>query len=143
MFSITLYASVLVSLTVAVHAIGLARLLKVYSRPGALPPLHVWPVTWCLIRVTWWLILVHMVEIAIWGFFYLWQGCLPDAESAFYFAGVTYTTVGYGDLVLPQQWRVLGPIEGLTAILMCGLSTGLFLAIVSRLYAHWVQVLEE
>lgn len=37
------------------------------------------------------------------------------------------------DVVLPQPWRMLGPIEGLTEILMCGLSTGLFFAIIARL----------
>ena len=57
----------------------------------------------------------------------------PDVESAFYFSGVTYATVGYGDVVLAQPWRMLGPIEGLTGILMCGLSTGLFFAIINRL----------
>ena len=40
---------------------------------------------------------------------------------------VTYTTLGYGDLVLPKEWRMIGPVEGLTGILMCGLSTGIFL----------------
>ena len=47
---------------------------------------------------------------------------------------VTYTTVGYGDLVLPQEWRLLGPVEGLTGILMCGLSTGFFFAVVSKFF---------
>lgn len=102
-------------------------------QPG--PPVGFWPVTWLLVRVMWWLILIHLISISIWGLFYFWQDCLPDAESAFYFAGVTYTTVGYGDLVLPKPWRMLGPVEGLTGILMCGLSTGLFFAVVTRIYA--------
>ena len=89
--------------------------------------------TLLLIKVTWWLVLIHAAEIAIWALFFLWAGCLPDAESAFYFSGVTYATVGYGDVVLAQPWRMLGPIEGLTGILMCGLSTGLFFAIINRL----------
>src|ERR1035438_9002448 len=38
-----------------------------------------------------------LAEIAIWGFFYLWRGCLPNSEAAFYFSGSTYTTLGYGD----------------------------------------------
>ena len=54
-------------------------------------------------------------------------------ESALYFSGVTYTTVGYGDLVLPQPWRLLAPLEALVGILMVGLSTGLFIVVVSRL----------
>lgn len=86
-----------------------------------------------LIEVTWWLILIHATEIGVWAMFYLWAGCLPDAESAFYFSGVTYATLGYGDVVLPLPWRMLGPIEGLTGILMCGLSAALFFAIVARL----------
>ena len=84
------------------RAVGLAALLRALMRSHALPPTGFSPVTWLLIRVTWSLILIHLVEIAVWGLFYFWQDCLPDAESAFYFAGVTYTTVGYGDLVLPE-----------------------------------------
>ena len=75
-----------------------------------------------------------MGEIVIWALFYWWQACLPDVESSFYFSGVTYTTVGYGDLVLPKEWRLIGSVEGLTGILMCGWSTGFFFAIVNRLY---------
>jgi len=47
--------------------------------------------------------------------------------------GATYTTIGYGDLVLVKPWRLLAPIEGLMGVLMCGLSTGFFFVIVSRL----------
>ena len=49
------------------------------------------------------------------------------ARSAFYFSAVTYTTTGYGDLVLPEEWRLVGGVEALTGILMCGLSTGIVL----------------
>ncbi len=58
---------------------------------------------------------------------------MPDAHAAFYFSSVTYTTTGYGDLVLPEQWRLIGGIEALTGILMCGWSTGFFFAIVSSI----------
>lgn len=129
-----LIACVLVAVTVAVHAAGLAVLLRSLIRSHALPAARFWPITWLLIRVAWCLILIHLFEIMVWAMFYFWQDCLPDAESAFYFAGVTYTTVGYGDLVLPKPWRMLGPVEGLTGILMCGLSTGLFFAVVSRVF---------
>jgi hypothetical protein len=88
-----------------------------------------------MIRTAWCLIGLHLVEIGLWALFFWRQRCLPDLESAFYFAGVTYTTVGYGDLVLPKEWRLLGPVEGLTGILMCGLSTGFFFALITKLYA--------
>ncbi len=135
MFVTLLIAGVLVAVTMAVHAVGFTLVLQSLLKSQALPPARFWPITWLLIRLAWCLILMHVMEIGVWGWFYLWQECLPDAESAFYFAGVTYTTVGYGDLVLPKPWRMLAPIEGLTGILMCGLSAGLFFAVASRIYA--------
>jgi len=134
MLWIILIASALVAATVAVHAVGLAALFAVLLKSHAQPPTQFWPMTWLLIRVTWVLLLIHLIEITVWALYFLWSGCLPDAESAFYFSGVTYATVGYGDLVLPQPWRMLGPIEGLTGILMCGLSTGFFFAFLSRVF---------
>ena len=138
---IILIACVLVAVTVAVHVIGLAALLHaLWSKHAARLPARFWPVTWLLICVTWVLLLIHLIEIAVWALFYWWAGCLPDAESAFYFSGVTYATVGYGDLVLPQRWRMLGPVEGLTGILMCGLSTGFFFAFLVRVFGAKFKV---
>ena len=127
-----LIALSLVAFTVAVHAFGLAALLRFLMRSRAVLSSGFWPVSSLLVRVTWALILIHLAEIAVWALFYLLVGCLPDLETALYFSGVTYATVGYGDVVLPQPWRFLGPVEGLTGILMCGLSTGLFFAVLNK-----------
>jgi hypothetical protein len=134
MLSITLIAALLVGVTMAVHATGIAVLLKVLRRWSAIPPTGFWPITRLLVGITWWLVLLHLAEILVWGLFYLWWGCLPDAEAAVYFSGVTYTTMGYGDVVLAKPWRVLAPIEGSTGILMCGLSTSVFFALVNQIY---------
>jgi len=122
----------LVVVTAAIHAAGFSALLRVLIRSRALATSGFWPVTGWVIGLTCWLILIHLVEISVWGRFYLWQGCMPDAESAFYFSGVIYTSVGDRDLVLPMAWRMLAPLETLTGILMCGLSAGLFFALVGR-----------
>lgn len=134
MLSKVLFASALVAATVSLHAVGLSVMLRAQLKSRALPPMRFWPITWLLIRITWSLIFIHALEITVWALFFLWKECLPDAASAFYFSGVTYATVGYGDLVLPVPWRMLAPIEGLTGILMCGLSTGLFFVVVNRLF---------
>lgn len=140
MLSVLLTAWALVVLTVAVHTIGLAVLIGRLLKSHAAPPTAFWAVTLLLTRVAWFLILIHIAEIAVWGLFYYWKGCLPDLESALYFAGVTYTTTGYGDLLLQQPWRWLGPLEALTGILMCGLSAGVFFAVVSRMFAPRLEV---
>ena len=134
MLSVILSACVLVAVTVAVHAGGIAVLLLGLMRLEALPPTSLWPITRMLLHMLWWLILIHLAEISIWGLFYLWRGCLPDAETAFYFSGATYTTIGYGDVVLAKPWRLLAPIEGLMGILMCGLSAGYLFAVLSHVY---------
>jgi hypothetical protein len=127
-----LMASGLVAATVIIHAAGLGMALSYVLRSMARPNTRFWPITWLLIRIAWWLIVIHLFEIAVWALFFWWQNCLPDAGSSFYFSGVTYATIGYGDLVLPKEWRLFGPLEGLTGILMCGLSTAFFFIIVSK-----------
>ena len=127
-----LMASCLVAATVIIHAAGLGIALSRVSHSNAQPDTRFWPITWLLIRFAWLLIVIHLFEIAVWALFFWWQNCLPDARSSFYFSGVTYATIGYGDLVLPKEWQLFGPLEGLTGILMCGLSTAFFFVIVSR-----------
>ena len=134
-----LLACLLVAATVAIHAVGISVLLRAMIRSRAMDQSGFRPVTGIVIALTCWLILIHLAEIAVWGVFYCWQGCLPDAESAFYFSAVSYTTVGYGDLVLTKAWRILAPLEALTGILMCGLSTGLFFALVTQWHSNWVR----
>ncbi len=122
------------AVTVAVHAAGLALLVMALRRWHVASVTRFGPITRLLLLMAWWLILFHLAEISVCGLFYLGWGCLPDAEAAFYFSAVTYTTIGYGDLVLAKPWRALAPIEGLTGILMCGLSAALFFAVVIRIH---------
>src|SRR5664280_875369 len=134
MLSIFLSACVLAALTMWLHATGIVVLLGGLKRVHALPPTGTWPVARMLLRMIWCLILLHAAEISIWALFYLWRGCMPNVEVAFYFSGVTYTTLGYGDMLLAKPWRLLGPIEGLMGVLMCGLSTGYFFVVLSRIH---------
>ncbi len=129
-----LMAACLVAITVTIHAAGLGMVLTHVSRFKIGLERRFWPITWLLISIAWLLIVFHLFEIVIWGLFLWWQKCLPDAASSFYFSGVTYATIGYGDVVLPKGWWLFGPAEGLTGILMCGLSTALFFAVVSKIF---------
>ena len=133
MTTIVFVALCLVAVTVIIHAMGLATTYKIFARLESRGS-EFFRITLQIISITWLLIVVHAVEISVWALFYWWQKCLPDIESAFYFSSVTYTTIGYGDLLLPLEWRMLGAVEGLTGILMCGLSTAYFFAVVSHMY---------
>lgn len=139
MLSLAAIASVLVVVTVIVHALGFSALLRVIMRSNAATRSGLAAATALVIGLACGPMLIHLIEIGVWGCFYVWWGFLPDAESALYFSGATYTTVGYGDLVPPKPWRMLAPIEAMTGVLMWGLSTGLFFAMVSRHINRWVS----
>jgi hypothetical protein len=127
-----LIASTLVAVTVTIHAAGIGMALSHALHSDERPERRFWPITWLLIRIGWLLIVIHMFEITVWALFFWWEKCLPNVESAFYFSGVTYATLGYGDLLLPKAWRLFGPLEALTGNLMVGLSIAFFFAVVSR-----------
>ena len=57
----------------------------------------------------------------------------PSWELAFYFSSSSYATVGYGDVTLPSRWRLLGPLESMAGVLMCGVSVCLLFATITRL----------
>ena len=124
----------LLAVCVIVHAVGLGLALPWLTlRHTGQPLRRAVRTIQVLIGVASWLLVLHLIEIAVWAAFYFWVRCLPDLETSLYFSGVTYATVGFGDIVLPHGWRLLAPMEGLTGILMCGLSTGFFFVMVSRL----------
>src|SRR5215831_16749424 len=88
------------------------------------------------------LLLLHLVEAVMWALFYLLVGGLPDLESAIYFSLTSYTTVGYGDVVLPEPWRLLGPLEAAVGVLMLGWSTGVIVAVIGTIYRQLFGSLE-
>jgi hypothetical protein len=124
----------LMALCVTIHASGITFLLGWIDRSAPLDDSRFRVQTWCLIRVAVWIIMLHLLEVCLWAALYLAGHALPDAASALYFSSVTYTTVGYGDLVLPERWRLFGGVEALTGILMCGWSTGFFFTVVTRMH---------
>ncbi len=138
-----LMASGLVATTVIIHAAGLGVVLSHVLRSTVRPDARFWPITWLLVRIAWFLIVIHLLEIAVWALFFRWEKCLPDAESSFYFSGVTYATLGYGDLLLPKEWRLFGPLEALTGTLMCGLSIAFFFAVLSKQILQRIDVKES
>jgi voltage-gated potassium channel len=84
------------------------------------------------------IIILHGLVILLWASFYRTR-CFPSWELAFYFSATSYSTVGYGDVILPSNWRLLGPLQGVTGVLMCGISVSVLFALVTRLLDRDVQ----
>lgn len=132
MISKLLVAWSLMAGCVVIHAIGVTVAAR-WLRHQAVADLSFWRWTWLFIRLAGWIVVLHLGEITVWALFYLWTLAIPELQNAIYFSAITYTTTGYGDVLLPKQWQLLGAVEAVTGILMCGWSTGFFFAVVSRM----------
>jgi hypothetical protein len=71
---------------------------------------------------------LHLVEIAIFALFYLAVDALQTVEAALYFSMSAYSTLGHPDLDFPDDWRLVGAVEGLIGFLLIGWSTAVFIA---------------
>ncbi|MCY1442606.1 Ion channel [compost metagenome] len=72
----------------------------------------------------------NFVQMAIWAALFQYLGEFDDFETALYFSGVNFATLGYGDIVMTDKWRLLGPLEAANGILMFGVSTAVLTAAV-------------
>src|SRR5689334_10260753 len=82
-------------------------------------------------------VLLHLVQVTLWACAFWQARQLPDFETALYFSLATYTTVGFGDVVLGPGWRVLAGLEGLTGLVLVGWSTAFTFAVINRMYEYW------
>ena len=130
-------AFILITLTLTIQSAGMAALI-VWGREFLTRSMHRFGVFRCgelMVRFTTVMIILHTLQILVWAAFYRWE-CFPSFQRAFYFSAVSYSTVGYGDVILPAAWQLLGPLESVAGVLMCGLSAGLLFALVTRLVGH-------
>jgi hypothetical protein len=138
MMKLVLSALGLTTVTVIIHGVGTVacaeRVARFWTgrkeRPGRLGS------ELLMAQLVGALLLLHLAEAVVWALFFVLVGGLPDLESAAYFSLTSYTTVGYGDVVLPEPWRLLGPIEAAVGVLMLGWSTGILVAVIGVTYGQ-------
>ena len=77
--------------------------------------------------------LASLLEIWLWAVMYRALGALSELEQALYFSAVTYTTLGYGDVVLQSSWRLLASFQSVNGVIMFGWTTAIIVALVHRI----------
>jgi len=82
------------------------------------------------------LMAAHAVEVIVWALAYLIVGVVPGRGGFAYFAFVNYTTLGYGDILPVERWRLLGPITALNGVLLIGWSTAVIFEVLRRALAR-------
>jgi hypothetical protein len=127
---------VLLVITTIIHAARMTGALRVL-RPGFWKS---WKLGRQAINAVLVVLLVPMMffasllEIGAWAPLYMAEGAFSELEPAFYYSAVTFTTLGYGDIVLEDKWRLLGSFQTAVGIIMFGWTTALIYAFVLRLY---------
>ncbi len=87
--------------------------------------------------LTIWMFLAIVIEAWLWALLYLYNPSIttvPDLETAFYFSMVTFTTLGYGDVVLTGQWRTLASIQAANGVIIFGWTTALIFYFIQKVY---------
>jgi hypothetical protein len=87
--------------------------------------------------------LASVVEVLVWAATYLAVNAIQGFEKALYFSMVTFTTLGYGEIVLEERWRLLSSFEAANGILMFGWSTAIVIAAVQRVYFSEIRESHE
>ncbi len=133
---------VLVAICVAIHGAGTVIGLRWISKDSTLRPCHssLLMTFWVLTRVVFGLLILHLLQILAWAVCYELDSCFPDFATSFYYSATSYSTVGYGDVIPPGNWRVFGAIEAVTGVLMFGWSAGILFSIVNRLMGRFVKI---
>ena len=87
-----------------------------------------------LLVVVWVLAIMHLVQVAVWAAVFRYLGCFDSYYQALYFSQMTYSTVGYGDLVAPDVWKLFCGVESIMGMLMFGWSASFLFGTVSQFY---------
>ena len=93
-----------------------------------------WLSTFMLALFVLWLFLATLLEVWAWALLYLAVNTIGSLEEATYFSMETFSTLGFGDITLEKQWRLLSSFEAANGLLMFGWSTALVFAAVQWIY---------
>ena len=84
------------------------------------------------------LMIGNIVQVVFWALLYRLLGAFADFETAMYFSGVTFTSLGYGDVLLQGRMRLLGPLQAANGLMMFGVTTALFISVIQQVTAKWI-----
>lgn len=126
--------SVVIAVTVAVHAEMLAIMTKYSPKIMQLSRAHLrrFSETGFITAGVLYILLAHTVEVWIWAFVLLATGAVTGLEPAVYFSLVSFTTLGFGDITLGTEWRLMSALIGANGFLLFGWSTAYMVELIRR-----------
>jgi hypothetical protein len=133
-----LLSTLMVLLTVSVHATGLyalSRLLRLEELDERQE--HIKPMSGrgiiATLTVSLGLFALHGVEIWAYALLYLAIGSVEGLRQSVYFSTITYGAIGYSDAAMAERWRLVSAIEGINGVILIGWSTAFFVTLTARM----------
>ena len=126
--------TVIISTTVLFHTFGLVMLTRIMARVVRWFSLHKhdFGKSVAMVTTVLGLFLIHAVEIWMWAVVFLWIDAIASFQDALYFSTVSFSTVGYGDIIVGTQWRLLASLEAINGFLLIGWSTAYLVSASTR-----------
>ena len=124
----------IVTVTVVIHTFGMMIAIRIIRKQSASQLTFQRSRSVQLVGVVLVMFFISIVEVLLWAATYLWVNIIESFEEAFYFSMVTFTTLGYGDIVLKGTWRLLASFEAAIGIIMFGWTTAIVFAAVQNIY---------
>ena len=130
-----LSGSTLLAICSLIHVACIAFGVPILQREGRLLPSGQsnWRVLILLGFVIVLVVFGHTVQVWLWSVVFYGVGAFPDFAASFYFATATYTTLGYGDMLLGEGLRIFGSFAAITGLLTFGISTALLMGVLVRI----------
>jgi hypothetical protein len=126
-------AAALMVATTAIHAGGMVLTMSALRAHSSRHRLKHTRVYW-VCGVVLLMFIVSLLEVLVWAVTYLTLNAIDGFEKALYFSMVTFTTLGYGEIVLDERWRLLASSEAGNGIIMFGWTTAIVITAVQRIY---------
>jgi hypothetical protein len=120
-------------INIAIHSLLMAVVVRVAqvasAKPRQHPSLFLATVMIPLVAI---LMATHALEVIVWSAAYALLDAAPDNAQLVYFAFVNYTTLGYGDILPVERWRLLGPMTAMNGVLLFGWSTAVIFEVLRK-----------
>jgi hypothetical protein len=127
------FGSAMLIVVMLIHGAGLDRIVALYNHGSRRlrerarhPHLANYTFAGTILLV----LFLHILEICVWGVAVNKSGLIPNFRNAMYFSANTYTTIGYGNMLLPFDWRELGPLMAISGLFTFAWTTGVLFNIV-------------
>ena len=126
--------------TIAIHALVMTMVVQVARGMGTKRQSHSLVLIAVMIPTISVLMAAHVIEVFVWALAYLIFDVAPAGANLVYFAFVNYATLGYGDVLPVEGWRLLGPLTAMNGILLFGWSTAVIFEVLRRTLVRTLDI---